>query len=507
MSTGRNIIKYCKIRFRLLSPLQIGSGDNNVTDHDIIKDAQGRPFIPASAIAGYFRDALFRSLLTQMDKEDARRTIDTALGYVLINSDEDGDTSTTGMISVPEDDDSPQSQKSSVIFYDATINEEQFHVTRRDQVALNERKSSVRGAKFDTEILEPDVTFDTYLEEVLSEDNVESMTEKILRIWSGKEVAFGAKTTRGMGAIEVEKIWEKDFDLNTPDGTKEWVNFSVYGEPYGNTFTEDDEVTKRYASSKTANTPGSSCTITLSLQQAGGISIRRYTTGPSASPDNDSNKKNRASVQIPDYEQMTEYVRQKQNSDQNSSSEEPVWVSVQKPVIPGTSWAGAFRHHMKGLMSATEHEMECWFGHVRGKDKTKSIITFSDSIIKGASSKLLSRNAIDRFSGGTIDGALFTEKTYYGGHTDLKISFREDVRQNENIKSASIEKKYKEALAATIADLHAGFMAIGGLTAVGRGLFTVTAFNGAPFSGDAVDLYELVRAYLCEKSDASEEGT
>ena len=209
MSTGRNIIKYCKIRFRLRSPLQIGSGENKVTDHDIIKDAQGKPYIPASAIAGYFRDALFRSLLTRMDKKDARGIIDTALGYVLINSD-DSDTFISGVNSVPEDDDSPQSQKSLVIFYDATINEEQFHVTRRDQVALNERKSSVRGAKFDTEILEPDVTFDTYLEEVLNEDNVESMTEKILQIWSGDNVAFGAKTTRGMGAVEVEKIWEKD---------------------------------------------------------------------------------------------------------------------------------------------------------------------------------------------------------------------------------------------------------------------------------------------------------
>ena len=507
MSTGRNIIKYCKIRFRLLSPLQIGSGENNVTDHDIIKDAQGKPFIPASAIAGYFRDALFRSLLTQMDKEYARRTIDSALGYVLINREENDDTSISDIYNVSEDDDFPQSKKSSLIFYDANINENQFHVTRRDQVALNERKSSVPGAKFDTEILEPDVTFDTYLEEVLNEVNAESMAEKILQIWSCDEVAFGAKTTRGMGAVEVEKIWEKDFDLNTPDGTKEWVDFSVYGEPYGSSFTENDEVTERYVSSRTQNTPGNSCTLTLSLSQKGGISIRRYTTGPSASPDNNSNKKSNESAQIPDYEQMTEHVRHKQNSRRGSSSEEPGWVSVQRPVIPGTSWAGAFRHHMKGLMSATEQEMECWFGHVRGKDKTKSIITFSDSIIEGASSKLLSRNAIDRFSGGTIDGALFTEKTYYGGHTKLKIHFREDVRLNENIESASIEKKYKDALAATIADLHAGFMAIGGLTAVGRGLFTVTAFNGEPFSGDAMELYELVHAYLFGKGDASEEGT
>ena len=87
----------------------------------------------------------------------------------------------------------------------------------------------------------------------------------------------------------------------------------------------------------------------------------------------------------------------------------------------------------------------------------------------GAESKVISRNAIDRFTGGTVDGALFTEKTWYGGTTELVISLRGDKKMTE---------EEKTALAATLADLHFGFLAVGGETSIGRGLFKITEING-----------------------------
>ena len=82
----------------------------------------------------------------------------------------------------------------------------------------------------------------------------------------------------------------------------------------------------------------------------------------------------------------------------------------------------------------------------------------------------------------------------------MSIRFREDIRESVNGQSAVVERKYKEAFAASIADLHAGLMAIGGLTAVGRGIFKVTGFNGIPFTGDAEDLYKMVLEFLCAKT-------
>ena len=45
---------YYYIRFKLESPLSVGNGDDNLTDHDCIRNSNGDLFIPATSIAGVF---------------------------------------------------------------------------------------------------------------------------------------------------------------------------------------------------------------------------------------------------------------------------------------------------------------------------------------------------------------------------------------------------------------------------------------------------------------------
>ena len=113
------------------------------------------------------------------------------------------------------------------------------------------------------------------------------------------------------------------------------------------------------------------------------------------------------------------------------------------------------------------------------------MIRFSESRIMGATEKVLTRNAIDRFSGGAIDKGLFTEKTYYDGRTTLRISFTDKHELTENA---------AKTLAACITDLHYGFLSIGGLTAVGRGLFRIEKINDQKVAD--VDVYQTVLDYL-----------
>ena len=75
---------------------------------------------------------------------------------------------------------------------------------------------------------------------------------------------------------------------------------------------------------------------------------------------------------------------------------------------------------------------------------------------------MVSRNAIDRFTGGCVENALFSEKIYYGGKTVLNIKLKEKCT-----------KEFYKVLASTIMDLHMGFVALGGETSVGHGLFRV----------------------------------
>ena len=133
------------------------------------------------------------------------------------------------------------------------------------------------------------------------------------------------------------------------------------------------------------------------------------------------------------------------------------------PVIPGTSWAGAFRERF--LQFSDKNLTDKLFGFVdeKSKNQKKSGIYFSESRLHGGNWKVITRNSIDRFSAGTKDGALYTEKTYYNGKCGLDIFIADSDEFSEYIK----------ILSAVICDLDRGFLAVGGLSSVGRGLFSV----------------------------------
>ena len=377
---------YYRIVFDLKSPLSVGSGANNETDSDIILNSLGQPYIPGTAIAG-----VLRALLPE---EKRKITFGDCLN-----------------------EHSKSLSESPVITYDAVLqNPSKGFIFKRDMVALDDYKVAKDGAKFDFQILEPGVTFVTFIEvNVTKKSNVTTEIESLLALWNEFGLSFGSKTMRGYGLTKVKEIkWA------TPES---WLDFDVYDKndtqwkpwSYVGTVAEQDVVT-----------------IKLELEQKSALSIREYSTEPDK----------------PDYRQM------RLKSGKESAA------------IPGTSWAGAFRAQMKKLGMSKE-ELEELFGTVKGKesnDSHRSRIYFSESYIEGGERKVITRNAIDRFTGGTVDGALYTEETLYGGKTELTIKCEKQTLS-----------KYHQYLAAAIKDLNAGYLSIGGLTSVGRGLFKVSS--------------------------------
>ena len=121
-------IKYvCRIEFEITSPLPIGSGENQVTDKDIVQDSRGVPYIPGTSLAGIYR-SLFDGKTAnayfgkEFTKEDIRNT--------------------NGRVRLTE---------SEVVTYDACMIDPAslYRVTKRDMVALDEYKTAIDGAKFD----------------------------------------------------------------------------------------------------------------------------------------------------------------------------------------------------------------------------------------------------------------------------------------------------------------------------------------------------------------------
>ena len=418
--------KYYKITFDLASPLALGSGDNDKTDKDLIKDAAGRPYIPASSVAGVVREYLIAK-----DREKAIKYL--------------------GDVVIAKSDTSSKRIDGSIVFYDAVIDSPQPTISVRDSVALDEFKTAISGAKFDMEVLEPGVSFTTFIEQDFTEDRNEDYGMEIADVFLNGHPVFGGKGTRGYGRLNNIQICEKSFDLSEKNDIEKWLNFDIFKE-------------SEWDKSNVADESGEIKEIKLSLRLRGGISIRRYTTRVSS-----ENEKE------PDMEQLT--------------------LADNTPVIPGSSWAGAIAHRMREFGIKTDKKGNI-FGYVEGecKDaKAKSKIVFNESQIKGGTFKTLSRNAIDRFTGGTVDGALFTERTYYGGTTDLVIGWRgkEPMPENEC-----------GALAAALTDLHYGFLSVGGETSIGRGIFTIERINGQDIPADNADnskmIYETVLSKIKE---------
>lgn len=433
-----------KIKFQLASGLSVGTGGSLETDSDVLKRRDGAPFIPGSSIAGVYRETL-RKQSGLNSPEDEPEEMRDYFGFVKINR------------SVGEGE-KDSSVSSRIMVYDANV-DGPYVISERDNVALDEMKTAIPRAKFDREIVNAGTGFVTYFEESIKEDQedlfrikendpgISGFARQILRAWFSGEFRFGSKTTRGLGTVSVLEISMRSFRL--PKDADSWVDFDMYGEDtqwrileknqLERNPTEEEEDGKKQSKEEMIR-------IRLELRQNGGISIRQYSTEAGAA----------------DFMQL-----------ENTDPSRPTGNSIDRsvPIIPGSSWTGAIRHRMKNFLP--DHEagkrMEWLFGHVDLKTglKEKSRIIFSESRIENPVRLTMTRNAIDRFTGGTVDGALYTERVVYNGTCELLI---EIPKQTDCV--------LKKALAAALADLHEGFLAVGGETAVGRGLFQITTING-----------------------------
>lgn len=434
---------YIRITFKTASPLLIGSSSSSNTDCDVLRDSRNEPYIPGTSVAGVVREAM----------ETENIDVSSCFGF-LVKNDGSGESNTHDSKGIGNSEEASRRElknnnaseeattsESKVIFHDAVLKEKgKYTVSIRDHVCLDDFKTAVEGAKFDTEVVEAGVGFVTFIEQNCME-NDEDILETIAKLFINNKVAFGAETVHGFGRITDVCVWKKSFDLKKAEDAIEWLSFDPCDdELWGETLILEESGLD-------------ACSLNLELELTGGISIRRYTT--------EVGKEKEA---VPDYRQLTAL-------DENGDS---------VPVIPGSSWSGAIQHRIASfgtdlskytwIDNGTEHKGD-YFGFVIGNDKMKSQVSFSESRIKGGADKVISRNAIDRFSGGTINGALFTEKMHYGGTCTLRIEFSRP-------KNGSYSQQFINAFAAALSDLHNGYLAVGGLTAVGRGIFRIRKVDG-----------------------------
>ena len=123
-------------------------------------------------------------------------------------------------------------------------------------------------------------------------------------------------------------------------------------------------------------------------------------------------------------------------------------------------------------MNGEENEaVKSIFGHKKEQDKQaekelgqKGRLLISDCFKPNdAETKVFDHVAIDRFTGGAIDGALFQEKTIADDRTyEIEILLR-----NKDLKD-----EHRQAFEKAMKDITTGMLPLGGATTKGHGVFS-----------------------------------
>jgi CRISPR/Cas system CSM-associated protein Csm3 (group 7 of RAMP superfamily) len=193
MTDGKIVLKGI---IELLSPALIGSGNDEHSDCDVILDAEGKPFIPATSLIGVLRHHI--------------KPNDHFWGYT----------------------DKDKGHQSSIICSDLYCKNEAKTVVR-DGIKINnktgivEKKSDKTGMKYDYQVVEKGAEFNLKIEINFKEDTkpfCKQMAATICDVLKNEEISIGAKTNSGLGKIELksEKLHEYNFIKNKQDVFK-WL--------------------------------------------------------------------------------------------------------------------------------------------------------------------------------------------------------------------------------------------------------------------------------------------
>jgi len=303
----------------------------------------------------------------------------------------------------------------------------------RDGVELSDDKTAIDGSKYDMEIIQEGAIGAFYAELTIREkereieDQYKRDFANIIKGIQSGELRLGKKKTRRYGKIRIERLAAREFDKH---------NYLDYAAVYKASQKWDELFDETKSWLMPANEESQYLHLQIPLRLTGGISIRQYA----------------AKKGEPDFIHMT-----------NAS---------QQAVIPGSSMAGALRHRLRVILQQLHTAdikinvpgiLDTMFGYVDGNQSHVSMITISETTIDKAAPLTMTRVGISRFESAARKRALYQELTYVNGELTLEVLIKKSVYQDQEWMLG--------ILLLAIEDLRNGLLAVGGETAIGRGIF------------------------------------
>jgi CRISPR/Cas system CSM-associated protein Csm3 (group 7 of RAMP superfamily) len=377
---------------------------------------EGKALLTGSSLAGALRNHLRERELGYREKET-----NDCLAASLFGQLHDG-----------------EGEQSPLIVYDALGKEPTIEL--RDGVALDPKtRTAEPEKKYDIELLEAGTTFPVRLELLVTEKDRERLLRGLAIALQGLErgeIRLGARKRRGLGKCRVSKWRVRQYNLRTAQGLVGWL--------------EDDQ------------TPEEPEANIASLLQVPGTELcdaRRLFTIEALFRLDSSLLIRSGSGQANDPDIV--HLRSKR-----SDQEEPV------PILSGTSLAGALRARALRIANTLgkdgKNTTDQMFGYRRKegdpptKPLTASRLWVDETVIQNPLELVQSRVKIDRFTGGSYPGALFSEQPVFGqlnGESLVRINL--ELRQPSRAKAG--------LLLLLLKDLWTGDLPLGGEVSVGRG--------------------------------------
>ncbi len=420
--------------WRSRTALHLGGESDNLehnVDMTLLRDSDGRFFVLGSSIAGAARSHLASRVLPRgayqqgLEKEPA--VMQALFG---------------------------KKYASALTFFDAPCISSAAAVVR-DGVAIEpETGTADDGAKYNFEVLPAGVSFQFAILLLRYETLPLKVDEKellqyfraVLEAFSRGEIRLGAKTQRGLGEGKVDKWSVHRLQMSMPEHVEAWLDQdwprveslgveSLSPEPLG------EDLRKR---------------LVIHADFAVKTSVLMRAPGAQAG--------------APDMVHHTENDGEKDT-----------------PLIAGTGLAGAFlnrveriantmvpnaREALKNLFRPLkkEHGADAAEGVPEHKSFRRSPIAISEGPLSAGDLMVQGRNAIDRFTGGTVSGALFDEAAFWPDSSE-KLNWRFSLTLDIDGDDIKRRKPYEAAVVLQVfKDLWLGDLPIGGEKGVGRGV-------------------------------------
>lgn len=420
---------------QLLTPTALGNGDaEGLTDMPLLLDMVGDeplPLLTGSSIAGALRNYLrsYENGYTSPENAQASGMLAAELFGAVKGDSGDADANNSG------------GEQSRLIVDDALA----YKTTQaevRDGVRINNRtRTAEERFKYDLELLPAGVVFPLRFELLVSEESNEHMLREALALalhgLETSEIHIGGRKTRGFGRCVVEEWRVTTYDLHNVANLLAWL--TADHEDWEYSLPTPSQRSGSASSALEVELPKQdtrhrfSIVATFALESP--ILIRSE-----AGFDSDSDGK-KLTVQ-PDVIHI-----------RNSKNE---------PILPGTSLAGVLRARATRIVNTTRSSLDLnkLFGrdmHLYKGQPSASRLIVNESTIQGGKTIVQNRVAIDRFTGGALDTALFDEAPQLSGDVELSMTIHEP------------EEAEKGLLLLILRDLWTGDLPIGGTSSIGRG--------------------------------------